>query len=257
MGSDSTQSLQDFIGNKNQFGIMILNDGGLYCNLFAALITLIFVKVVIAACDYGVSHRILAPDVSRKLVHLAAASLMIWWPLFDPGHPSWKLNISVPAVFCIQLFVKGAIIQNPQDPDVRTMSRTGKPSELLYGPLIFTVWMNISGLYFFMQPISIYCMAALGFGDGIAPLIGKRFPIWRYQCPGGIKSVGGSFGVFVGAVTGFLLLRSAVGLPQDIEWDKILTMAITAMIAEALSPTDFDNVLVPVVVYLVMTSVGV
>jgi dolichol kinase len=237
--------------------MMILNKGGFYCNLVAALITLIFVKVVIAVCDYGVSHRRLAPDVSRKLVHLSAASLMIWWPLFDHWHPSWKFNISVPAVFFVQLFVKGAIIQNPQDPDVRTMSRTGKPSELLYGPLIFTAWMNISGLYFFMQPISVYCMAALGFGDGIAPLIGKRFPIWKYQCPGGIKSVGGSLAVAIGSVAGFFLLRCAVGLPQDIEWSKILVMATTAMLAEALSPTDLDNVLVPVVVYLVMTSMGV
>lgn len=236
---------------------MILNDGGFYCNVVAALITLIYVKVVIAICDFGVSHRILAPDVSRKLVHLAAASLMIWWPLFDLDHPSWKLNISVPAVFFVQLFVKGAIIQNPHDPDVRTMSRTGKPSELLYGPLMFTVWMNMSGIYFFMQPISVYCMAALGFGDGIAPLIGKRYPIWQYQCPGGIKSVGGSVAVVGGSVAGFFLIRSALGLPEDIDWVKILTMAITAMLAEALSPTDFDNVLVPVVVYVVMTSMGV
>jgi phytol kinase len=237
--------------------MMFLNDGGLYGNLAASLVTLVYVKLVIAVCDYAVSHQMLAPDVSRKLVHLAAASLMIWWPLFDKDHASWRLNILVPAMFSIQLFAKGAIIQNPQDPDVRTMSRTGKPTELLYGPLIFTICMNINGIFLFMQPISLYCMAALGFGDGVAPLIGKRFPIRHYRCPGGVKSVGGSLAVFISSVGGFFVLRGIMGIPELVEWNKILIMATTATVAEALAPADFDNVVVPVTVYFVMTSMGV
>eukprot|EP00545_Synedropsis_sp_CCMP1620_P008188 CAMPEP_0119005970 /NCGR_PEP_ID=MMETSP1176-20130426/2037_1 /TAXON_ID=265551 /ORGANISM="Synedropsis recta cf, Strain CCMP1620" /LENGTH=217 /DNA_ID=CAMNT_0006957837 /DNA_START=32 /DNA_END=682 /DNA_ORIENTATION=+ len=205
--------------------------GGLYGNLAAAAVTLIYVKLVIAICDYGVSERILAPDVSRKLVHLAAASLMIWWPLFDETAPSWRLNIFVPAVFSIQLFVKGAILQNPDDPDVRTMSRTGKPVELLYGPLIFTIAMNINGLFLFNKSESVYCMAALGFGDGVAPLIGKRYPIQHYRCPGGVKSVGGSMAVFVASIFGFFFFQSILRFPETTEWTNIITMAVTAVIS--------------------------
>jgi phytol kinase len=231
--------------------------GGLYGNLAAAAITLVYVKLVIVICDYGVSQGILAPDVSRKLVHLAAASLMIWWPLFDDSDASWKLNIFVPAVFSIQLFVKGAILQNPNDPDVRIMSRTGKPVELLYGPLIFTIAMNINGLFLFNKPESVYCMAALGFGDGVAPLIGKRYPIFKYKCPGGIKSIGGSMAVFVASIVGFFLLQSILGFPETTEWAKIFAMALTATIAEALAPVDFDNVTIPLAVYFVVKQMGV
>lgn len=232
---------------------MPLLDGGLYGNIAAAVVTLIYVKTVVAVCDFGVSSGHLAPDVSRKLVHLAAACLMCWWPLFDAfDHPSWCLNITVSAIFSVQLFVKGAILKDPNDPDVRTMSRTGDPAELLRGPLFFTLAMNINGLFLFYKPEAVYCMAALGFGDGVAPLVGKRFPLYKYSCPGGTKTVGGSLAVFFFCIAGFFLFRAILGIPFTLIPSHVLAMATTATVAEALSPVDLDNIVVPVAVYVVM-----
>ena len=63
------------------------------------------------------------------------------------GHWSWRLNVLVPTVMCIKFFYKGLILADPNDVDVRIMSRSSSPSELLYGPLQFggfMIWLGIT-----------------------------------------------------------------------------------------------------------------
>ena len=85
----------------------------LHQNLLAGLATVFYVKAVVGFCDLCVSRKLLAPKISRKLIHIAAGSWIIFWPCFDVSHWTWKLNVLVPAVYTIQLFVKGAILRNP------------------------------------------------------------------------------------------------------------------------------------------------
>ena len=53
------------------------------------------------------------------------------------------------------------------------MSRSSAPSELLYGPLQFTIFMMYVGTQLFMTLEGAILVAALGIGDGIAPIVGK------------------------------------------------------------------------------------
>ena len=55
-------------------------------NVVAALATVIYVKVVVGTCDFCVSNKILAPKISRKCIHIAAGSWILWWPYFDTSH---------------------------------------------------------------------------------------------------------------------------------------------------------------------------
>jgi hypothetical protein len=70
-------------------------------------------------------------------------------------------------------FAQGAILADPNDIDVRTMSRSSSPGELLFGPLQFTCFMMWVGIEFFMTAEGAILVAALGIGDGIAPIIGE------------------------------------------------------------------------------------
>jgi dolichol kinase len=147
-----------------------------YQNMLACLATLVYVKVVVGVCEMGVTRGWLASDLSRKIVHVAAGSWCLFWPFFTTAHWTWQLNVAIPTVYSIQLTVKGLLQQDPNDPDVKTMSRSGRPIELCQGPLLFTLVMIYCGLYQFRTDLGIYIMAALGYGDGIAPLVGKRYP---------------------------------------------------------------------------------
>ena len=46
------------------------------------------------------------PELSRKFVHFCACSIVIFWPLFDPAHWGWRLNVTVPVVMSLRLLYK-------------------------------------------------------------------------------------------------------------------------------------------------------
>ena len=189
-------------------------------NLATAVATVVYVKVVVGLCDLLVSGGIVAPKVSRKIIHVAAGSWIIFWPLFDVDHWTWRLNVLVPAVYTVQLFVKGAILRDPNDQDVLTMTRTGSPSELLNGPIMFTIIMTVVGLKLFRTDLGVVIMACLGYGDGIAPLVGTYFPCGTHYPtfpfgPDDKKTLTGSIGFVVAAVAGYRLLTSLDLLAED------------------------------------------
>lgn len=176
----------------------------------AATATIVYVKAVIGFCGFCVRRGYLAPRISRKMIHIAAGSWVIFWPLFDQDHWTWKLNVVVPFMYSIQLLVKGIFLKDSSDVDVQTMSRTGSPRELLNGPLCFTLAMTLVGLRLFRTQLGVVVMACLGFGDGMAPLVGHYFPFWQYPTfpfSGDTKTMSGSVGCFVASIAGYYALR--------------------------------------------------
>jgi phytol kinase len=223
-------------------------------NVCATIATVVYVKTVMGFCDLCVDRKWIPSKVSRKIVHVSAGSWIVFWPLFSEEHWTWRLNILVPAIYSVQLFVKGFIIQDPNDTDVKTMSRSGKPIELCYGPLLFTIIMNICGLELFMKPEGIYVMACLGFGDGIAPLVGHYFPFGYYPTfpfgPRDKKTLSGSLGFFVSSIVGFLLLKAIIlGKGVDNDWPSMMRMAFAGTVAEAASGA-MDNPFIASAVYV-------
>lgn len=216
-------------------------------NLSACLVTLIFVKAVVGICDYLVSKDLLPMLVSRKIVHLAATCWCLFWPMFDTSDETWKLNIVVPTMYGIQLIYKGLILRDPKDHDVKTMSRTGNPIELCNGPLMFVFCMIYCGLFQFRTSTGTYIMAAVGFGDGVAPLFGKLFPFGAYPTFQGTKTLSGSFGMFISTVFGILVLRHGLGTPATLEWPRIFAISLFTTIVEGLTGK-FDNAFIPIAV---------
>lgn len=217
-------------------------------NVLWSLATLLYIKGIVTACDGLLQRRLLAADVSRKIVHLAACSWILFWPQFHQSHWSWKLNVAIPAVYAVQLSVKGAIQKNPNDPDVKTLSRTGKPSELLYGPLLFTFVMIFCGMHEFMRPCATYIMGAL-VGDGLAPLVGARYPVGPYTTLGGTqKTVSGSLTMFVGSILGITTYGRLLNVPEQVDFETVAMISLVATLAEAVSGI-WDNPAIALSVY--------
>jgi dolichol kinase len=226
--------------------MMKLLEEPFYQNIAASVATIIYVKVVIGTCDILVSQKVLAPRISRKSVHLAAGSWIIFWPLFTTQHWTWRLNIIVPAVYTIQLFVKGFIIRDPNDVDVQTMTRAGDPKELLNGPIFFTMLMSIVGLYLFRQKMGVVIMSCLGFGDGIAPLAGYYFPFGYYRTwpfgPNDRKTLSGSISFVIASIIGYHLMKFVIlgDIDGSDDFNMMLQVASLAAITEGLCGP-YDN----------------
>ena len=90
------------------------------------------------------------PDLSRKVIHIAAGSWIWVWSLLVPSDGwSYIFNISV-AVLWTLLFLQKGFTAKQGDVAVQTMTRTGDPKELLRGPLFFTLVMEFVGIFYFM-----------------------------------------------------------------------------------------------------------
>lgn len=117
------------------------------------------------------------------------------------------------------------------------MSRSGKPIELCQGPLFFTLVMLYCGLYQFRTDVGVYIMGALGYGDGIAPLIGKRYPKYPYPTWGDkqYKTISGSTAMLMATLVGIVVLQSVIGAPARLDLTKLMGVGVTATLAEAVA----------------------
>jgi dolichol kinase len=161
---------------------------------------------------------------------------------------------------------KGAILKDPEDEDVRSMSRTSSPSELLYGPLQMTLIMCHVGLNRYMTPTGIIVMSSL-VGDGIAAMIGLEYGKHTYRMPlvGGQKSIEGSLGCMLGTIGGMLLYSYMTGIDisSHAGWDggggggggtglsyyypstipTVVVYGVISTIVEATALRNYDNLL--------------
>ncbi|KAL3803617.1 hypothetical protein ACHAW5_006379 [Stephanodiscus triporus] len=222
-------------------------------NVVSTLITIAYVKFALEVGSY-VRVKYGVTELSRKFVHLCACSFVVFWPLYDAGHWGWRLNVTVPAVMSLRLIykvgrfflggIRGAILKDPEDEDVRSMSRTSSPSELLFGPLQMTLIMCRIGLTRFMTEIGVVVMASL-VGDGVAAMVGIEYGKRAYRMPlvGGDKSVEGTIGCALGTMGAILFFSYMCGVEVTGGYRMLVAYGIVSAIVEATALRNFDNLL--------------
>ncbi|MHA2156144.1 MAG: diacylglycerol/polyprenol kinase family protein [Candidatus Hodarchaeales archaeon] len=240
--------------------ITLLPDFPLVWNLImGAVVMMIYIQGIIKVMEKLVDAGTLSSDLSRKVIHIAAGSYIWIWLFIDTSDQlSAMFNIIVPLLFFATFLMKG-FNATSEDKDVKTMTRTGDPKELLKGPLYFTIVMMVAGTLFLDTWVGVFMMAIVGWGDGIAPYIGKKYGGKTYKTFGSEKTFTGSIGVFVFSILGCLIFYALLGvigglgdplLPEPgIDLVQLLLVIIilglVAMIVEAFSPPDIDNLLLP------------
>lgn len=217
----------------------------LYNNLLAALLTVIYVFSLVALMEVFVTRFGLARDLSRKITHIGAGMIIAFLPLFDDSHWSKYLNVSIFVIWIVLLVQKG-LFADVNDEAVKTMTRTGDRRELLKGPLYFVIVATICGTLFYKTFEGVLAMSILGWGDGMAPVIGSRYGKIKYQILSP-KSVEGSLTMFVSALVASLLLVQFI-VPQEYNFNRILILSAIATVAEGVSPKEFDNFIIPLAV---------
>ncbi len=216
----------------------------LWVDVVIGILELLYTFFIVMVMDRAVK-RGFPQDISRKIVHMWAGGLVIFWFFYTT---SWGLYIFLitPAIWVL-LLVYTALTKSSDDPTVRSMTRTGNPKELLLGVLFFPLMIIIITLIGYRTIEGVVAVASVGFGDGIAPIVGKYYGIHKYRLLGREKSLEGSLGVYLGTVVSSLLLSQAFfGM-----WDsmRIFLAALIAVVLEAVSPRDVDNFIVPLGVW--------
>lgn len=94
----------------------------------------------------------------------------------------------------------------------------------------------------------IIAIATLGWGDGIAPIIGSRYGKLKYEVLS-TKSVEGTVSMLVAAFAASVFFIWLI-IPSELNIMRILLLTIIATVVEACSPKEIDNILIPTVVIL-------
>lgn len=220
-------------------------------NLIALVVTLALTLLWLRLMD-ALAHRgIITSQISRKIIHIGTGPLFVLcWLLFTDQPSSRYFAALVPLGITLQFFLVGVgVIKD--EAAVAAMARHGDRREILRGPLFYgIVFVVLTVVYWLDSPIGIVALMILCGGDGLADIIGKRFP--GRQLPWSPrKTWAGTITVFLG---GLLFSVIILGIFQvagvfDFQWGKlILTLALISLacaIVESLPVRDIDNLTVP------------
>ncbi|GKY99894.1 hypothetical protein MPSEU_000943000 [Mayamaea pseudoterrestris] len=218
-------------------------------NLLLSITTLVYVDRVVELVTSIQKRGKLSILQSRKLIHLAATSTVIGWPFFDESHWTWRLAGLTCGLYSVKLLLHGLGLVKPTDANFfRTMKRQGQPSELLQGPLLFAGIIFLVCNYEFKTELGTYLIAAMGIGDGLAPLVGTLFP-WRPypSFDGERKTLSGSLAMLTSTLVGILLMNRLLGAPSRFEIGSAVQVALVATLAEAASGA-WDNLAIPMAI---------
>lgn len=216
-------------------------------NLIVTTLTFIYVFGLVAILNFCVTKFKLPQDISRKITHIGAGSLIGFLALYNDSHWSKYLNVTIFVVWIILLIQKG-LFASDDDEAVKTMTRNGDKSELLKGPLYFVIVATICGTLFYKTFPGIMVIATLGWGDGIAPIVGSRYGRLKYEVLSS-KSVEGSISMFIAAFAASIFFVWLI-IPSELNIIRILILSAIATVVEACSPKEIDNLLIPTAVIL-------
>lgn len=204
-------------------------------NLIGIIISFAFVFAVLFLAKFV---ERLGKEASRKTVHISVSN---WWLIamvfFDA--PLWAAI--VPACFVVLNYLS-----------YRTglfgaMERDTESGKGDLGTVYYAVSLLILALLTFgpgKDPlVGAVGILIMGYGDGLAALIGKKFPVGRYKILGSNKSLSGNLTMFVGSLLTLLILFSVTGQPAILI--PALVIAALATLVEGLTPLGLDNLSVP------------
>ncbi|KAL0736612.1 hypothetical protein Bca4012_012822 [Brassica carinata] len=203
-------------------------------------------------------RNVVSQRLSRKLVHILSGLLFVLsWPIFSASKEARYFAALVPLVNCVRLVVNGLSV-SPNSTLIKSVTREGRPEELLRGPLFYVIALLVSAVFFWRNsPIGMISLAMMCGGDGIADVMGRKFGSQKIPY-NPRKSIAGSismfiFGFFVSV--GLLYYYSSLGylhMNWETTFTKVAIVSMVATLVESLPITDQldDNVSVPLATIL-------
>ena len=236
-------------------------------DIIAMIISLVLVLAVVQINGLIQKKGLLPSYITRKIVHILVGPVfLLTWLLFSGEIFSRYIAMIVPILFVFQFTAIGTG-KIKDEAFVRSMSRTGEPSELLKGTLYYAIVIMLVTIFWFYipptgindaNPSAFIIMGCLAGGDGLADIIGRKFGgEKKFGIGGAQKTFAGMIGMFMGSFIFSIVLVAIfsieattfnlfeIGIP-------ILIISLIATIAEALSPPNLDNLIIFIVVIFVM-----
>lgn len=184
----------------------------------------------------------------RKFIHILVSN---WWFIYANYFTDAFHSVIVPITFVFANAI--ATFTNFTD-KLRLTERT-RNYGLIYFPISLTILCILCHSYHVIPKYSVGIgILTMGYGDGLAAIIGKKYGKNKLKFVTGSKSVEGSL---VMMITTFFIFLSFIhyygiepfSLNSSLKLDVLLTISVLSFIiavTEAATPKGFDNITVPI-----------
>ena len=201
-------------------------------NLLATIYSFIYILAIIAVAFVLYRFTKIGSEGVRKFIHILVSG---WVLILVNCYDSLAWAVIGPVTF---IFLNAAFVYSGFSKYLG-MGNRKRDNGLIYYPLsiLVLVIMMYNGLA--DERIVISSVLMMGFGDGLAALIGSRFGRHGYSFIGGKKSLEGTLTMFAVSLTILLVVY-----PEG-PWYASLLVAIFATLLENITPLGFDNISVP------------
>lgn len=203
-------------------------------NLVGIVVSIIYIVLVFALSKFMTKK---GEEMSRKFIHIALSNIWFIYCLFIDK--LWVACI-LPAVFIVinSLSYKFKIF--------KTMEREQNDG---FGTIYYAISILLVTIFSYLQAspiIGATGMFIMGYGDGFAAVVGKRFKSKEYNIFGAKKTIAGSTTMFVISLIISCIVFYIIGMKYFII--KAFITSIIATLLEAISVKGLDNISVPVMV---------
>ncbi|XP_057798843.1 phytol kinase 1, chloroplastic [Salvia miltiorrhiza] len=208
---------------------------------------------LVSTFDNLTRRNIIEQKLSRKLVHIFSGLLFLAsWPIFSISTGARYFASLVPCVNCLRLVINGLSLSTDEGL-IKSVSREGKPEELLRGPLYYVLVLILCAIVFWRDsPVGMISLSMMCGGDGIADIMGRRFGSTKIPY-NPLKSWAGSISMFLfGFLVSISVLYyfSALGY-VELDWmttvGRVALVSLVASFVESLPTNGIvdDNISVP------------
>ena len=206
-------------------------------NLYGIIASILFVGVIIVSAK---AFEKAGKEASRKYIHIMLAN---WWIIAMLFFDNMIWAAFVPGLFVIINYLsykKGIIkVMEREDGDDNKES----PGTVYYAISLFILALLTFGPL--KNPLIGLCgIFVMGYGDGLAAVIGQAVKSKEFIIKGNKKSVAGSLAMF--GVTLIIFLAFLTYSNSEYVVIKSILIAIFMTVVEAISIKGLDNITVPV-----------
>jgi len=205
-------------------------------NFLGIIISVLFVFIVIGISTLLTKKNILKDEGSRKFIHIGVSN---WWIIAMLFFDNNIYASIVPALFVILNYI------SYKKNIFTAMERDGSKEDL--GTVYYAISLFILSLITFKNINYSYIGAlgilTMGYGDGFAAVIGKKYGRKKFEVFGSKKSIIGSLTMFIATFIVCYIILSIFNPVNVLTYSFIL--AFFATLLELFTPKGFDNLSVP------------
>lgn len=184
-------------------------------------------------------------EVTRKYIHIMLSNI---WFISMVFFDNYIIAAILPMLFVIinSLSYKFNLI--------KIMEREDKKEGI--GTVYYAISLTVLSLvtFYINKPIlALPGILIMGYGDGLAAVIGQKVKSKSFNILGSTKSIAGSATMLIVSLIISILIFSFIGIEYLIL--KAFLIAIIATILEAISVKGLDNITVPLIITVIVANI--